>query len=162
MKHDETQAYAQDIRTQHGAGKMYTMNTPTITLNLLSALLLCVGAAQAAEPQRLTTERPLDASVPHDAKALQEWRKKQALERNNIKPYGSGYEARGLEGRNNNDAEAILLRSSRTDDKNSVADSQSVGGTSGGGTGGSSSGGTGGNSSGGSGGRGGGQGGRGR
>ena len=96
MKHDETQAYAQDIRTQRGAGKIHAMNTPTITLNLLSALLLCAGASQAAEPQRMTTERPLDASVPHDATALQAWRKKQAHERQHIKPYGSGYESRGL------------------------------------------------------------------
>lgn len=86
MKHDETQAYAPDIPGQCSALKIQPMNTPTLTLKLLSALLLCAGAAQAAEPQAAPSRRPLDLSVPRDVKALPVWRK----------PYGSGYESRGL------------------------------------------------------------------
>ena len=111
MKHDETQAYAQDIPMQRGARKIQPMNTPTITLNLLSALLLCAGAVQAAEPVPIGTGRPLDLSVPHDAKALQEWHKKQAFERQNSKPYGSGYESRGLGERTNSAADTTLIPS---------------------------------------------------
>lgn len=96
MKPDETQAYAQDIARQCTARKIQPMNTPAITLNLLGALLLYAGAVQAAEPQQPASERPLDLSLPHDANALQAWRNKHVLERQNIKRYGSGYEARGL------------------------------------------------------------------
>ncbi len=86
MKRDETQAYALDIRRQRTARKIQPMNTPSLPLKLLTALLLCAGAAQAAEPQAAPSRRPLDLSVPRDAKALPVWRK----------PYGSGYESRGL------------------------------------------------------------------
>jgi hypothetical protein len=134
MKHDETQAYAQEISVQCTARKMCPMNTPSITFNrssglprgrfwatAVAALLLCAGAVQAAEPQPPAAKSP--------------------LERLNSKPYGSGYEARGLDGRGN---DAMLLPPSRTADKDSAAGSQSFGGTSAGsagGNGGSSSGG---------------------
>ena len=74
--------------------------------------------------------------MPHDANALQAWRKKQALERLNSKPYGSGYEARGLDGTNSSGADATLLPSTRAPDKDSTAGGRSGGGTSGGGNGG--------------------------
>ena len=149
MKHDETQAYARDIPRQRTRRKIHPMNTPSITFNKSSglphgrfwstafgALLLCAGAVQAAEPPQPAIERPLDLSVPHDANALQAWRKKQALERLNSKPYGSGYEARGLDGRNNSGADATLFPSTRAPDMNSTAGGRSGGGTSGGGNGG--------------------------
>jgi len=109
MKPDETQAYARDICKQRPARKIQTMNTPTFTLNrpsslapgrflsaVLGALLLCATAAQAAEPQQPATKPPLDLSLPQDASPTPEWRNTQTWERQNHKPYGSGYEARGL------------------------------------------------------------------
>lgn len=132
MKRDETQAYALDIPMQRSARKIQPMNTPTITLNLLIALLLCTGAAQAAEPQATAVERPLDLSVPHDAKALQAWRKKQALERHNHKPYGSGYESRGLGEGNSSAADQTLVPSNPA-----AGNGHSGGGRSGGGSAGS-------------------------
>ncbi|MDD2846219.1 MAG: hypothetical protein PHT57_14835 [Rhodoferax sp.] len=146
MKRDETQAYALDIPMQRSTRKIQPMNTPTITLNLLIALLLCTGAAQAAEPQATAVERPLDLSVPHDAKALQAWRKKLALERNKHKPYGSGYESRGLGEDNSSAAEQTLVPSNPA-----AGNGHSGGGRSGGGSGGSG-GGSGGGAGGGSGG----------
>jgi hypothetical protein len=150
MKRDETQAYAQDIARQRTTRKIHRMNTQTFTLKTptarlpqgrlwstaLGALLLCVGAVQAAEPQQMAAERPLDLSVPHDAKALQAWRKKQALERHNSKPYGSGYEARGLGERKNSDADVTLPPSSAALD-NGHTRGVGSGGSSGGGSGGS-------------------------
>jgi uncharacterized membrane protein YgcG len=150
MKHDETQAYAQDIARQRTARKIHPMNTQTFTLKTptarlpqgrlwstaLGTLLLCAGAVQAAEPQQMADQRPLDLSVPHDAKTLQTWRKKQALERHNSKPYGSGYEARGLGERKNNDADVTLLPSTPAVG-NSHTRGAGAGGSSGGGSGGS-------------------------
>ncbi|MDI1246884.1 MAG: hypothetical protein PSV24_15950 [Rhodoferax sp.] len=155
MKPDETQRYVKDIPRQRTARNIHPMNTQTFTLNqptawllqsriwstVFGVLLLCAGTAQAAEPQQSAAKRPLDLSVPQDANALEAWRKKQSLERQNSKPYGSGYEARGLEGRNDNSADVTLLPSSRTADKDSAASGRSVGGTSGGGNGGSGGGG---------------------
>lgn len=152
MKRDETQAYAPDIRGQRMARKIRPMNTQTFTLNrptaclpqsrlwftAFGALLLCAGAVQAAEPQTTATERPLDLAVPHDATVLQAWRK----------PYGSGYEARGLGERNKSAADATLVPS------NPPAGNGHAGGAGGGsGSGGSGAGGSSGGS-GGSGGRG--------
>jgi len=90
MKHDETQTYAHDIPRQRSPRKIQPMNAQTFTLSqttawlpgnlswfaAFGALLLCVGAVQAGEPESASVEL--------------------ALECQNRKPYGSGYEARGL------------------------------------------------------------------
>jgi hypothetical protein len=126
MKHDETQAYALDIPRQCSARKIQPMNTQTFTLNkpnglqqrrfwpvALGALLLCAGAVQAAEPQQMATSRPLDLSLPRDASALPAWRSKQAIEHQSSKPYGSGYESRGLGESGKSGADETLLPPSR-------------------------------------------------
>lgn len=115
MKHDETHAYAPDIPWQRSARKIQPMKTSILTLNVLTALLLSAGAVQAAEPQAAAPQRPLDLTMPHDAKALQAWHKKQALERHKHKPYGSGYESRGLGERNNGAANALPTPSNPMD-----------------------------------------------
>jgi hypothetical protein len=65
------------------------------------ALLLAAGAVHAAGAREEVAERPLNLSLPRDAKVLQEWRKTHEAEYLNKKPYGSGYEARGLGGAKN-------------------------------------------------------------
>lgn len=139
MKHNETQAYTPDIHGQRSARKIQAMNTPTLTLNLLTALLLSSAAVQAAEPLNAAPGRPLDLTVPHDAKALQAWRHQHALERHKHKPYGSGYESRGLAERNSSTAHVMPMHAS-TATGNSQAGAGRAGGSgagAGGGNGGS-------------------------
>ena len=164
MKHDETQAYARDIPRQRTTRKIHPMNTPSITFNKSSglsnsrfwstafgALLLCASAVQAGEPQQPAAEHPLDLSVPRDANALEAWRKKHALERLNSKPYGSGYEARGLGETQGIDTDMTHLPPSQTTGNDSAVSGRSGAGTSGGGSGGGGGGSSGGGGSGGSG-----------
>ncbi|MDD2918546.1 hypothetical protein [Rhodoferax sp.] len=96
-------------------------------LTAFGALLLCVNAVQAAESAPAAAERPLELSAPQDVDAMQAWRHRQALERRNRKPYGSGYEARGLAERYNSAADVTLVPSNPT-----VGDNRNGGGRAGG------------------------------
>ena len=119
MKPDETQRYVKDIPRQCTASNIHPMNTQTFTLTkptgwlpqsriwstAFGALLLCASAAQAAEPKPRVTEKPLDLSQPQAASVTPMWRKAPVPERQDTKPYGTGYEARGLGEASKSDAE---------------------------------------------------------
>lgn len=55
----------------------------------------------------MVAEQPLNLSLPLDAKLLQEWRRIHEAEYINKKPYGSGYEARGLGGTKNSGTDPL-------------------------------------------------------
>ncbi|MCL4745864.1 MAG: hypothetical protein KJZ83_10650 [Burkholderiaceae bacterium] len=62
----------------------------------LAALLLCAGAAHAADTQETAVAPALDLSLPRDVPAKAEPIRKPGDGRIDSKRYGSGYEARGL------------------------------------------------------------------
>lgn len=110
MKPGETQWHVQDIAVQPTPRTMQPMHTepldplatkpmsqPTrVARCLLAVLLLGVGAAHAADTPETVAERPLDLSLPRDASARADPLRKPGDGRVDIKPYGSGYEARRL------------------------------------------------------------------
>ena len=101
---------------------------------VLAALLLGAGAVHAAGTQETATERPLNLSLPRDAKVLHEWRKTQEVEHLNKKPYGSGYEARGLGGAKHSGTDLLISPSSRAAGSG-ISGSGSAGGSGAGGGG---------------------------
>jgi len=64
---------------------------------LLAASLACAGFAHAADEQRPSGERPLDLTLPRGASDASGMRRTAAETDLGAKPYGSGYEARGLD-----------------------------------------------------------------
>lgn len=98
------------------------------------ALLLGAGAVHAAGTQEVVAERPLNLSLPRDAKVLHEWRKTHEAEHLNKKPYGSGYEARGLGGAKHSGADLLISPTSRAAGSGTSSGGNSGGSSSGGGS----------------------------
>jgi len=74
----------------------------------VAALVLAAGAAQAADGQETSVERPLDLSLPRDMPAKVGPLNKPGDGSMDRKPYGSGYEARVLNA--NSDSAASAAR----------------------------------------------------
>ncbi len=119
-KHDETGRHPRDIAMQCAPRNMQAMHTEASNSTarnampmpvryaqaVLAALLIAAGAAHAGDAPTTTVERPLDLSLARDAHARPDAPKAPGDGRIDTKPYGSGYEARGLSASKDNAATA--------------------------------------------------------